>query len=110
VHHSGLAWRTENKRYSVIDDVVEWSGLIPIWLDLLATVGIPHGHPDKPLITCFERPWELSDLEGAISRHPDAVGLIPHGHLDKPARLRNLGKSFVTRFECLGEKFNTGLC
>ena len=32
----------------------------------------------------------------AISRHKDAVDFIPHGHPDKPARLNNLGKSFVT--------------
>ncbi|KAF8121583.1 CHAT domain-containing protein [Boletus edulis] len=30
VHHSGLEWRTDNKRSSVKDDVVEWSGPIPI--------------------------------------------------------------------------------
>ena len=30
VHHSGLEWRTENKRSSVDDDVVEWSGPIPM--------------------------------------------------------------------------------
>ena len=30
VHHSGLEWRTENKRSSVNDDVVEWSGPIPM--------------------------------------------------------------------------------
>ncbi|KAG6371196.1 hypothetical protein JVT61DRAFT_9819 [Boletus reticuloceps] len=30
VHHSGLEWRTENKCSSVSDDVVEWSGPIPL--------------------------------------------------------------------------------
>jgi hypothetical protein len=30
VHHSGLQWRTENKPSSVNDDVVEWSGPIPL--------------------------------------------------------------------------------
>jgi hypothetical protein len=30
VHHSGLEWRTENKRSSANDDVVEWSGPIPM--------------------------------------------------------------------------------
>ena len=30
VHHSGLEWRTENKRPSVNDDVAEWSGPIPM--------------------------------------------------------------------------------
>jgi hypothetical protein len=30
VHHSGLEWRTENKRTSVNDDVVEWDGPIPM--------------------------------------------------------------------------------
>ena len=30
VHYSGLKWRTENKRSSVNDDVVEWSELIPM--------------------------------------------------------------------------------
>ncbi|KAF8125428.1 CHAT domain-containing protein [Boletus edulis] len=38
VHHSGLEWRTENKRSSVKDDVVEWSGPIPIPSDPSATV------------------------------------------------------------------------
>ena len=30
VHHSGLIWRTENKRSSVNGDVVEWSEPIPM--------------------------------------------------------------------------------
>ena len=30
VHHSGLEWRTENKPSSVNDNVVEWSGPIPM--------------------------------------------------------------------------------
>ena len=30
VQHSGCEWRTENKRVSVIDDVVEWGGPIPM--------------------------------------------------------------------------------
>ena len=30
VHHSDLEWRTENKPSSVNDDVVEWSGPIPM--------------------------------------------------------------------------------
>ena len=30
VHHSCLEWRTENKRSSVNNDVVEWSGPIPM--------------------------------------------------------------------------------
>ncbi|KAF8119819.1 CHAT domain-containing protein [Boletus edulis] len=38
VHHSGLEWRTDNKRPSVNDDVVEWSGPIPIPSDPSATV------------------------------------------------------------------------
>ncbi|KAF8132587.1 CHAT domain-containing protein [Boletus edulis] len=38
VHHSGLEWRTENKCSSVKDDVVEWSGPIPIPSDPSATV------------------------------------------------------------------------
>ncbi|KAG6372436.1 hypothetical protein JVT61DRAFT_7533 [Boletus reticuloceps] len=38
VHHSGLKWRTENKRSSVNDDVVEWSGPISIPSDPSATV------------------------------------------------------------------------
>ncbi|KAF8436587.1 CHAT domain-containing protein [Boletus edulis BED1] len=38
VHHSGLEWRTENKRSSVKGDVVEWSGPIPIPSDQSATV------------------------------------------------------------------------
>ncbi|KAG6370013.1 hypothetical protein JVT61DRAFT_12531 [Boletus reticuloceps] len=38
VHHSGLEWRTENKRSSVSDGVVEWSGPIPLPSDRSATV------------------------------------------------------------------------
>ncbi|KAF8138812.1 TPR-like protein [Boletus edulis] len=38
VNHSGLEWRTENKRSSVNDGVVEWSGPIPIPSDLSATI------------------------------------------------------------------------
>ncbi|KAF8445026.1 CHAT domain-containing protein [Boletus edulis BED1] len=38
VHHSGLEWRTENKRSSVKDDVIEWSGPIQIPSDPSATV------------------------------------------------------------------------
>ncbi|KAG6373736.1 hypothetical protein JVT61DRAFT_5876 [Boletus reticuloceps] len=38
VHHSGLEWRSENKRSSVNDGVVEWSGPIPIPSDLSATI------------------------------------------------------------------------
>ena len=30
LHHSGLEWRTENKPSSANDDVVEWSGPIPM--------------------------------------------------------------------------------
>ena len=30
VNHSGLEWETENKPPSVNDDVVEWSGPIPL--------------------------------------------------------------------------------
>jgi hypothetical protein len=30
VHHSGLEWRTENKPTSANEDVVEWSGPIPV--------------------------------------------------------------------------------
>jgi tetratricopeptide (TPR) repeat protein len=36
-------------------------------------------------------------------RQRDAVDLAPHGHPNKPALLNNLGNSFVTRFERLGE-------
>ncbi|KAG6370032.1 hypothetical protein JVT61DRAFT_12551 [Boletus reticuloceps] len=38
VHHSGLEWRTENKRSSVSDGVVEWSGPIPLPSDRSATI------------------------------------------------------------------------
>ncbi|KAG6371208.1 hypothetical protein JVT61DRAFT_9832 [Boletus reticuloceps] len=38
VHHSGLEWKTENKCSSVKDDVVEWSGPIPIPSDPSAAV------------------------------------------------------------------------
>ncbi|KAF8436633.1 CHAT domain-containing protein [Boletus edulis BED1] len=38
MHHSGLEWKTENKRSSVKGDVVEWSGPIPIPSDPSATV------------------------------------------------------------------------
>ena len=30
VHHNDLEWRTENKRSSVNNDVVEWDGPIPM--------------------------------------------------------------------------------
>ena len=56
------------------------------------------------MITRFERLGELSDLEGAILKCGAAVDLTPHahGHPNKPARLNNLGDSFV-RFQRLGE-------
>ncbi|KAF8444140.1 hypothetical protein L210DRAFT_3112705 [Boletus edulis BED1] len=38
MHHSGLEWKTENKRSSVKGDVVEWSGPIPIPSDPSSTV------------------------------------------------------------------------
>ncbi|KAG6376610.1 hypothetical protein JVT61DRAFT_1593 [Boletus reticuloceps] len=38
VRHSGHEWRTENKRSSVSDDVVEWRGPIPLPSDRSATV------------------------------------------------------------------------
>ncbi|KAI9573099.1 CHAT domain-containing protein [Boletus coccyginus] len=38
VRHSGLEWRTENKRSSVNIDVIEWNGLIPIPSDMSAIV------------------------------------------------------------------------
>ncbi|KAF8121610.1 TPR-like protein [Boletus edulis] len=81
----------------------------------------PDGHPDKPsrlnnlglsFITRFKRLGELRDLEDgistyrdadAISTHRDAVHLTPDGHPDKPSGLNNLGNSFITRFERLGE-------
>ncbi|KAF8132474.1 CHAT domain-containing protein [Boletus edulis] len=40
VHHSGHEWRTENKRSSVSDDVVEWLGPIPLPSNRSATVGL----------------------------------------------------------------------
>ncbi|KAG6371295.1 TPR-like protein [Boletus reticuloceps] len=40
VHHSGHEWRTENKRSSVSDDVVEWRGPIPLPSDRSATIGL----------------------------------------------------------------------
>ncbi|KAI9462723.1 hypothetical protein HD554DRAFT_2175853 [Boletus coccyginus] len=40
VRHSGLEWRTENKRSTATDDVVEWNGPIPVPSDLSATVCI----------------------------------------------------------------------
>ena len=30
VNHSGLEWKTENRPSSINDDVVEWSGPIPL--------------------------------------------------------------------------------
>ncbi|KAG6376747.1 hypothetical protein JVT61DRAFT_1766 [Boletus reticuloceps] len=38
VRHSGHEWRTENKRSSVSDDVVEWRGPIPLPSDRSATI------------------------------------------------------------------------
>ncbi|KAF8431281.1 CHAT domain-containing protein [Boletus edulis BED1] len=38
VHHSGHEWRTENKRSSMSNNVVEWSGPIPLPSDLKATI------------------------------------------------------------------------
>ncbi|KAG6376833.1 hypothetical protein JVT61DRAFT_1859 [Boletus reticuloceps] len=38
VHHSGHEWRTENKRSSVSDDVIEWRGPIPLPSDRSATI------------------------------------------------------------------------
>ncbi|KAG6371288.1 hypothetical protein JVT61DRAFT_9757 [Boletus reticuloceps] len=40
VRHSAHEWRTENKRSSVSDDVVEWRGPIPLPSDRSATVGL----------------------------------------------------------------------
>ncbi|KAG6371303.1 hypothetical protein JVT61DRAFT_9773 [Boletus reticuloceps] len=40
VHHSGHKWRTENKRSSASDDVVEWHALIPLPSDRSATIGL----------------------------------------------------------------------
>ncbi|KAF8443849.1 hypothetical protein L210DRAFT_3643442 [Boletus edulis BED1] len=40
VRHSGHEWRTENKRSSVTDDVVEWRGPIPLPSDRSATVAL----------------------------------------------------------------------
>ncbi|KAF8444005.1 hypothetical protein L210DRAFT_3105868 [Boletus edulis BED1] len=40
VHHSGHEWRTESKRSSVSDDVVEWRGPIPLPSDRSATIGL----------------------------------------------------------------------
>ncbi|KAN0086141.1 CHAT domain containing protein [Tylopilus felleus] len=37
LHHNSLEWRTENKPSSVNNDVVEWSGPIPISSDMSAT-------------------------------------------------------------------------
>ena len=48
----------------------------------------------------------LFQLERAISTLRDAVDLTPHGHPQKPARLNNLGNSFVIRFKPLGELSN----
>ncbi|KAN0086177.1 hypothetical protein V8E55_007311, partial [Tylopilus felleus] len=38
LHHGGLECRTENKSSSVNDDLVEWSGPIPISSDLSAII------------------------------------------------------------------------
>ncbi|KAF8132284.1 CHAT domain-containing protein [Boletus edulis] len=40
VRHSGHEWRTENKRSSASDDVVEWHGPIPLPSDRSATVAL----------------------------------------------------------------------
>ncbi|KAG6376816.1 hypothetical protein JVT61DRAFT_1842 [Boletus reticuloceps] len=40
VRHSGHEWRTENKRSSVSDDVVEWRGPIPLPSDRSVTIGL----------------------------------------------------------------------
>ncbi|KIM20630.1 hypothetical protein M408DRAFT_81703 [Serendipita vermifera MAFF 305830] len=88
----------------------------------------PDGHPDKPswlnnlgsaVQIRFERlgdvmdlenaisflqaavdltPDDVMDLENAISFKQAAVDLTPDGHPDKPARLSNLGNTFVHRF------------
>ncbi|KAF8443803.1 CHAT domain-containing protein [Boletus edulis BED1] len=40
VRHSGHEWRTENKRSSASDDVIEWRGPIPLPSDRSATVAL----------------------------------------------------------------------
>jgi tetratricopeptide (TPR) repeat protein len=55
------------------------------------------------LVARFERLGELSDLEGGISRHRDAVDLTPHGHPHKPTYLNNFGSVLISRFQRLGE-------
>ncbi|KAF8549931.1 hypothetical protein OG21DRAFT_1552455, partial [Imleria badia] len=57
-------------------------------------------------LTRFERIRELSDLEHAISRQRDAVGLTPHAHPDRPHLFNNLGNTFLTRFQCIGNPSN----
>ena len=51
----------------------------------------------------FDHLGELGDLEEAILRHRDAVGLTPNSHPDKLTGLIILGNSFKTRFERIGE-------
>ena len=53
----------------------------------------------------FDHLGELSDLEGAISRHRDAVDLTSNasGHPNEPGVLDIFGNCFGARFDRLGE-------
>ncbi|KAF8132583.1 CHAT domain-containing protein [Boletus edulis] len=68
VHHSGLQWRTENKRSSVKDDVVEWNGPIPIPSDPSATVSAKIDNHVKQLLDRGEKhiPFIFSPKDGNI--------------------------------------------
>ena len=54
VHHSGLEWRTENRRSSVNDDVVEWTGPIPMRVSPSPTRISPYRPSDLSATVCLE--------------------------------------------------------
>ncbi|KAF8444056.1 hypothetical protein L210DRAFT_3108774 [Boletus edulis BED1] len=51
----------------------------------------------------FNHLGDLSDLDGALSRHRDALDLIPQGDPNRPNVLCNLGNLLFLRFKHLGK-------
>ncbi|KAG6373826.1 hypothetical protein JVT61DRAFT_5973 [Boletus reticuloceps] len=62
VHHSGLEWRTENKRSSVNDDVVGWSGQIVLPSDssTIVLLEVYASFEFQPMLSTGERLRQLT--------------------------------------------------
>ncbi|KZT04042.1 uncharacterized protein LAESUDRAFT_728533 [Laetiporus sulphureus 93-53] len=59
-------------------------------------------HLSQELLRCYDKSHLLSELKKAIAVQQRAVQLTPDDHAHKSGQLSNLGNSFLSRFEHVG--------